>query len=209
MIFLCAVIFTIIKHIALHYTRIQSILNKIQVHQTDPTADNITNYEFQHIITPSNWKFKLLSLCGEKGLNDFIIHIHYQTNITTHIRSQRHRKSPLSLLCGIAAVSSIWRSTMEAVPSGFAAPKLGSQIWGHLGYDDGWVANWIAQWEHVSQPGVPPIVANLPTQRRESFRSSDKFPFRKGVAKGCYICFYMEGSLVISYPQVIISEHNL
>ncbi|CAL2238190.1 unnamed protein product [Prunus armeniaca] len=71
---------------------------------------------------------------------------------------------------------------MEAMRStGFATVKLRFQILGHLGYDYGWVANWIAQWQHVSQPGVPPFLANC--ENREE-RCSDKLPFRKEALKG-------------------------
>ncbi|CAL8163924.1 unnamed protein product [Prunus armeniaca] len=50
---------------------------------------------------------------------------------------------------------------MEAVRSaGFATVKLGFESLGHLGCDYGWVANWIAQCQNVSQPRVPPFLAN-------------------------------------------------
>ncbi|CAL2238550.1 unnamed protein product [Prunus armeniaca] len=58
---------------------------------------------------------------------------------------------------------------MEAVRSaGFATVKLGFESLGHLGCDYGWVANWIAQCQNVSQPRVPPFLPNCENREQRA-----------------------------------------
>ena len=58
---------------------------------------------------------------------------------------------------------------MEAVCSvGFAMVKLGFQSLGHLGCDYGWVANWIAQCQNVSQPRVHPFLPNCENREQRA-----------------------------------------
>ena len=206
MIFLCAVIFTIIKHIALHYTRIQSILNKIQLHQTAPTADNITNYEFQHITTSANWKFKLLCPLWWKGAERF--------HNTHTLPNQYHNSHPFTTTPEVATFPSLWNRSSQLdleVNNGGRAFRLRcaqtrvpnlrtSGLWRWMGCElDCSVGTCLATWSS------PNFCQPSNTEEREL----SWVPFQKRPITGWYMCFYMEGSLVISRPQVIIWEHNL